>query len=264
MLTRSCEEFGLAAQPVDITDTAQQADSIEVFEHLDRAFAAECSRVAEARGQHFAFRVVPRELAHDSGHLGNLGDAVVEVFHDLMHVALLRWFVHAFAVRWVSLLEINVAQEHGTEAIEVLEADGPLLFFSRHAGPGDTILLIDRLLTRFDRAPSVVLKESVAIDPSVDLIAHRLPHAVLDTSDKDTSIYPSYTPDLKTTWREDEHMDYGSPSVLVIPARVVHTSQDVGEGAARLIDVFGPPRLDFSSKPGFVLNEADYPTPVGK
>jgi hypothetical protein len=34
-------------------------------------------------------------------------------------------------------------------------------------------------------APSVVFKESVAIDPSVDLIAHRLPHAVLDTSERE-------------------------------------------------------------------------------
>ncbi len=66
----------------------------------------------------------------------------------------------------------------------------------------------------------------------------------------------------KTTWREDEHVDYDSPSVLVIPARVIHTSQDVGEGVARLIDVFGPPRMDFSSRAGFVLNEAEYPLPA--
>ncbi len=100
-----------------------------------------------------------------------------------LHVRLLRWFVHGFAVRWIALLEIDVAQEQRSEATQALEADGPLLFFSRHAGPGDTILLIDRLLTRFDRAPSVVFKQSVAIDPCVDLIAHRLPHAVLDTSE---------------------------------------------------------------------------------
>jgi 1-acyl-sn-glycerol-3-phosphate acyltransferase len=100
-----------------------------------------------------------------------------------LHLVLLRWFVHAFAVRWVSLLEIDVPEEPPSEASRALEADGPLLFFSRHAGPGDTILLIDRLLTRFERAPSVVFKQSVAVDPCVDLIAHRLPHAVLDTSD---------------------------------------------------------------------------------
>jgi len=71
--------------------------------------------------------------------------------------------------------------------------------------------------------------------------------------------YP-WTPD-KAKWRDDEHEHYESPSVLVIPARVIHTSQNVGDGSAWLIDIFAPPRMDFSSKPGFVLNAEDYPTP---
>ena len=66
--------------------------------------------------------------------------------------------------RWSALLEIDVAADEPTEAMRAMEADRPLLFFSRHAGPGDTILLIDRLLTRFDRLPSIVFKQSV-IDP---------------------------------------------------------------------------------------------------
>jgi hypothetical protein len=72
--------------------------------------------------------------------------------------------------------------------------------------------------------------------------------------------YP-WTPD-KTTWREDEHLAFHSPSVLVIPARVVHTTQDTGEGVTRLVDIFAPPRMDFSIKPGFVLNADDYPMPA--
>jgi hypothetical protein len=71
--------------------------------------------------------------------------------------------------------------------------------------------------------------------------------------------YP-WMPD-KTRWREDEHERYDSPSVLVIPARVIHTTQDVGEGVTWLVDIFAPPRVDFSSKPGFVLNAAEYPMP---
>jgi hypothetical protein len=66
----------------------------------------------------------------------------------------------------------------------------------------------------------------------------------------------------KTHWREDEHERYdNSPSILVIPAGVIHTSQDVGQGTTWLIDIFGPPRLDFSAKPGFVLNASEYPLP---
>jgi 1-acyl-sn-glycerol-3-phosphate acyltransferase len=100
-----------------------------------------------------------------------------------LHFRLLRWFVHAFARRWMDLLEIEVREPAPGAAARALRADGPLLYFSRHAGPGDTILIIDRLLTHFDRLPSVVFKESVAFDPCVDIIGHRLPHAVLDPSD---------------------------------------------------------------------------------
>ena len=109
-----------------------------------------------------------------------------ELFQRL-HYRLLRWFVHGFAVRWSALLGIDVPAPDPTDATRALESDRPLLFFSRHAGPGDTILLIDRFLTRFDRLPSVVFKRSIAIDPCLDLIGHRLPHAVLDTSEKEES-----------------------------------------------------------------------------
>lgn len=58
-------------------------------------------------------------------------------------------------------------------------------------------------------------------------------------------------------WREDEHLSAGSPSLLVIPVELVHTTEGVGEGRHYLIDVFSPPRKDFISK-GWVFNSADY------
>jgi mannose-6-phosphate isomerase-like protein (cupin superfamily) len=67
-----------------------------------------------------------------------------------------------------------------------------------------------------------------------------------------------WTPDM-TTWRDDEHVTFASPSALVIPAGLIHTSQDVGQENGWIIDVFSPPRADFSRQAGWVLNEADYP-----
>ncbi|WP_170145832.1 hypothetical protein [Rhodoplanes elegans] len=70
-----------------------------------------------------------------------------------------------------------------------------------------------------------------------------------------------WTPD-QTEWKDDEHVEIGSPSVTVIPAKVVHTSHNIGPGRCWLIDIFAPPRLDFSRKPGLVLNADDYPMPA--
>lgn len=69
-----------------------------------------------------------------------------------------------------------------------------------------------------------------------------------------------WVPD-STVWREDEHRTIGAPSLAVIPPPSVHTSEAVGTGTNRLIDVFSPPRADFSAMDGWVLNAADYPVP---
>lgn len=64
-----------------------------------------------------------------------------------------------------------------------------------------------------------------------------------------------------STWRADEHVTVHSPSTIVIPTNLIHTTQDIGEGVVWLIDIFGPPRMDFSRQPGVVRNASEYPMP---
>ena len=64
-----------------------------------------------------------------------------------------------------------------------------------------------------------------------------------------------------TAWRDDAHIEVGSPSLTVIPPQVVHTSRNVNDNGAWLLDIFAPPRMDFAGKPGKVANESHYPLP---
>lgn len=72
---------------------------------------------------------------------------------------------------WV--LRLTVAFEGATP--DSLASGRPLLVFSRHAGPGDSFLLIHALINRYAREPRIVLKNSLLWDPAIDVLLGRLP-----------------------------------------------------------------------------------------
>jgi hypothetical protein len=61
-------------------------------------------------------------------------------------------------------------------------------------------------------------------------------------------------------WQDDLHVAASSPSVLIIPPEVIHTSEGVNGGRHLLIDIFSPPRKDFIAK-NWVLNASEYVAP---
>jgi 1-acyl-sn-glycerol-3-phosphate acyltransferase len=95
------------------------------------------------------------------------------------HYALMRWFLrtlfdvatHAFRVR----IEIEEPELTPEEARARLTR--PVIVLSRHAGPGDSFLLVHQLLSRYQRKPRIVMKAALQFDPGLDVVINRLPNA---------------------------------------------------------------------------------------
>ncbi len=111
-----------------------------------------------------------------------------------------------------------------------------------------------------------VMINVIPVDPGPRDPAKLSPHHHVDFEQLSLQLDGDYVHHIRTPWttdlggwRDDEHRYCTAPSVTIIPPPTVHTSQGVGEHRHQLVDIFCPPRLDFSTKPGWVLNHADYP-----
>ena len=61
-------------------------------------------------------------------------------------------------------------------------------------------------------------------------------------------------------WQDDLHVAASSPSVLIIPPEIIHTSEGINGGRHLLIDIFSPPRKDFIAK-NWIANASEYLAP---
>ena len=65
--------------------------------------------------------------------------------------------------------------------------DRPLLVFCRHAGPGDSFLLLHALVNWYAREPRIVLAAALQWDPAIDVVLNRLPNRFLSTGGRRAS-----------------------------------------------------------------------------
>jgi 1-acyl-sn-glycerol-3-phosphate acyltransferase len=94
------------------------------------------------------------------------------------HYAIMRWFldlVYRAAVRAFGL-RVEITEPEPTDAEQAARLTRPVIVLSRHAGPGDSFLLVHQLLSLYGRRPRIVLKASLQLDPGIDVVMNRLPH----------------------------------------------------------------------------------------
>jgi 1-acyl-sn-glycerol-3-phosphate acyltransferase len=93
------------------------------------------------------------------------------------HYAIMGWFLNLIYRQARRACGLSVEVTAPSDAL--LADDRPLIVLSRHAGPGDSLLLVHHLLTVCERRPRVVMKATLQLDPSLDIVANRVPNAFL-------------------------------------------------------------------------------------
>ena len=103
------------------------------------------------------------------------------------HYDLMRWFVRGIYDTIEGLARVRVRVFESAVAGAMLTAkERPVLVLSRHAGEGDTLLVINELLVRHGRHPQVVMHERLRLDPVIDVLGTRLPNRFVDPRGGDT------------------------------------------------------------------------------
>ena len=95
------------------------------------------------------------------------------------HYGLVRWFLATLFRIATRIFHVRVQIEEPPATPEELAArlTRPVIVLSRHAGPGDSFLLVHHLLSLYRRRPRIVMKAALQFDPSLDVVINRLPHA---------------------------------------------------------------------------------------
>ena len=112
-------------------------------------------------------------------------EAMQEAHYDVM-----RRFVARVYRAIVRHARVEVVTDESDAAYRALSSSSgrPVVVLSRHAGEGDTLLVIHELLCRHDRGPRVVMHEALRLDPVIDVLGGRLPNRFVDPRGGDTEV----------------------------------------------------------------------------
>jgi 1-acyl-sn-glycerol-3-phosphate acyltransferase len=111
--------------------------------------------------------------------------------YQARNYATIGWFLdhvyraaeHTFGLRMV------IEEPEATPEERLARLTRPVIVLSRHAGPGDSVLLVHYLLSRYHRRPRVVMKASLQLDPMLDVIANRVPNVFIRAQDAGQQIF---------------------------------------------------------------------------
>lgn len=96
------------------------------------------------------------------------------------HYAVLGRAVGVIVATAVRLFHLSLDLQNDASGHPESPTRRPAIVACRHAGPGDSFLLVSGLVNRSSRRPRIVLKHTLQWDPLIDVLLNRLPSRFLD------------------------------------------------------------------------------------
>lgn len=88
-----------------------------------------------------------------------------------IHYSFMRWWLHTMDRIARKLFRIRIHIED-----RPVPRPGPVLVFSRHAGPGNSLMLVGTILVGYKRRPRIVMLNKLQWEPTFDIMLNRVPN----------------------------------------------------------------------------------------
>jgi 1-acyl-sn-glycerol-3-phosphate acyltransferase len=146
------------------------------------------------------------------------------------HYWLMAWMLRRIVASAKFTFKLSVIREG--EPPRTL-GERPVMVFSRHAGPGDSILLMDALANQLKRRPRIVMKEFLQWDPMIDVVINRLPSAFVQSGSRGREELIATIADMSSTME-------GRDAFVIFPEGANYTEKRAKRSIEKLREMGRP------------------------
>ena len=146
------------------------------------------------------------------------------------HYRLMAWMLRRIVASAKFTFRLSIIREG--EAPRTV-GERPIMVLSRHAGPGDSILLMDALANQQRRRPRIVMKEFLQWDPMIDVMINRLPSAFVPPSSRGRDAVVETISEMSTTME-------GRDAFVIFPEGANYTEKRAKRSIEKLREMGRP------------------------
>ncbi len=146
------------------------------------------------------------------------------------HYWLMAWMLRRIVASAKFTFKLSVIREGEPPRTS---GERPVMVFSRHAGPGDSILLMDALANQLKRRPRIVMKEFLQWDPMIDVVINRLPSAFVQSGSRGRDELIETIADMSSTMQ-------GRDAFVIFPEGANYTEKRAKRSIEKLREMGRP------------------------